>query len=285
MKTAIVTDSNSGIFEEEAKKLGIYSISMPIIIEEKTYFEGKDLSYKDFYQSLIENKKVSTSQPSLGDVIDTWDHLLSLGYEDIVYIPMSSELSGSYYTAYMLASHYDGKVQVVDNHRISVTLKQSVLNAKKLAESGCSAFEIKRILEKNTYESIIYVGVETLEYLKKSGRVTAAGAAIGSILHIKPLLVIKGGKLDAYAKVKGTKKCKKTLLEAVKKDVERFHENGNEISIGVASSFLSPEEDKEWMDMVQKAFPEEDIFYNPLTLSIGSHVGPGAFGIGISKKI
>lgn len=285
MKTAILTDSNSGIFEEEAKRLGVHVILMPVIIDEEVFFEGKNLSHKEFYQSLEKNKKISTSQPSLGIVINTWAHLLSSGYDEIVYIPMSSGLSGSYYSAYMLANNYEGKVQVVDNHRVSVTLRQSVLNAKKLADKGYSAKEIKNILEENTYESIIYIGVETLEYLKKSGRVTPAGAAIGSILHVKPLLVIKGGRLDAYAKVKGTKNCKRRLLEAVKKDVEELQQKGSEVSIGVAGSFLSQEDDDEWMEMVQRTFPKEEVFYNPLTFSIGSHVGSGAFGIGISKKI
>lgn len=285
MKTAIVTDSNSGIFEKEGRRLGVYVIPMPVIIEGKTFFEGRDLTHEEFYRCLLEHKEVSSSQPSPGDVMEIWNQVLASGYDEVVYIPMSSGLSGSCQTAHMLAEDYDGKVQVVNNHRISVTQRHSVQDALLLAEQGYTAKEIKEKLEQTAYESIIFVGVETLEYLKKGGRVTPAGAAMGALLNIKPLLIIEGERLDAYAKVRGTKNCKKRLLQEMKKRADEFHERGDEIRVGVAGSFVDQREHQEWMDMAREIFKGEDINYDPLTFSIGCHVGPGAFGMGISKKL
>ena len=285
MKTAIVTDSNSGIFEKEGRRLGVYVIPMPVIIEGKTFFEGRELTHEEFYRCLLEHKEVSSSQPSPGDVMEIWNQVLASGYDEVVYIPMSSGLSGSCQTAHMLAEDYDGKVQVVNNHRISVTQRHSVQDALLLAEQGYTAKEIKEKLEQTAYESIIFVGVETLEYLKKGGRVTPAGAAMGALLNIKPLLIFEGERLDAYAKVRGTKNCKKRLLQEMKKRADEFHERGDEIRVGVAGSFVDQREHQEWMDMAREIFKGEDINYDPLTFSIGCHVGPGAFGMGISKKI
>lgn len=285
MKTAVVTDSNSGIFEEEGRRLGVHVVPMPVMIEGQTYYEGRNLTHEAFYQMLSEHKEVSTSQPSPGDVMDVWEDLLLTGYEEIVYIPMSSGLSNSCQTAKMLAKEYGGKIHVVDNHRISVTQRHSVQDALSLAEKGYDAKAIKEILEKAAYESIIYVGVETLEYLKKGGRVTPAGAAMGSLLNIKPLLIIEGERLDAFAKIRGTKNCKKRLLEEMKKSADKFHESGAEIRVGVAGSFVDSKQDQEWMDMASEVFSGEEINYDPLTFSIGCHVGSGAFGMGISKKI
>ena len=273
MNVAIVTDSNSGIFEEEGKILGVHVIPMPVILEGKTYYEGIDLTHEEFYQCLEEKREVFSSQPSPAEVLDMWDKLLLSEYDELVYIPMSSGLSGSCQTAQVLAQDYEEKVQVVDNHRISVTQRQSVLDALMLKEKGCSAKEIKEALEQTAYESIIYVGVETLEYLKMGGRVTPAGAAMGTLLSIKPLLVIAGERLDAYAKVRGTKSCKKRLLMEMKTIADEFHKNSDEIYVGVAGSFGKKEEHQEWMEMAQEMFPWED------------HVGPGAFGMGISRKI
>ncbi len=285
MKTAIVTDSNSGIFLEEGCKLGVHIVPMPVIIEGKTYYEGMNLTHEAFYQLLSEHKEVSTSQPTPGDIMDVWEDLLSAGYKEILYIPMSSGLSSSCQTAKMLAQEYGSMIQVVDNHRISVTQRHSIQDALTLAEKGYGAKDIKEILEKTAYESIIYVGVETLEYLKKGGRVTPAGAAISSVLNIKPLLIIEGERLDAFAKVRGTKNCKKRLLEEMKKSADKFKESGAEICVGVAGSFVDSKQDQEWMDMASEVFSGEEINYDPLTFSIGCHVGPGAFGMGISKKI
>lgn len=285
MRTAIVTDSNSGIFEKEGKELGVYVVPMPVIIEGKTYYEGVDLTHEEFYRCLLEHKDVSSSQPSPGDVMGGWDRVLADGYEELVYIPMSSGLSGSCQTAAALAKDYGGRVHVVDNHRISVTQRHSVQDALALAAQGCRAKEIKEVLERTAYNSIIYVGVETLEYLKKNGRVTPAGAAMGTVLNIKPLLIIEGERLDAFAKVRGTKGCKKRLLQEMKKKWDEFHEDCAEIRVGVAGSFVSKEEDREWMEMAQEVFGEEETCYDPLSFSIGCHVGPGAFGMGISKKV
>lgn len=285
MSVAIVTDSNSGISIEEGKELSVYIVPMPVILEGKTYYEGVDLTHEEFYQYLLEHREVSSSQPSPADVTDMWDALFALGYTELIHIPMSSGLSGSYQTAQALAQDYEGRVQVVDNHRISVTQRQSVWDALMLKEKGCSAKEIKEILEQTAYESIIYVGVETLEYLKKGGRVTPAGAAMGNLLSIKPLLIIAGERLDAYAKVRGTRNCKKRLLTEMKKCADEFHKNGDEIYVGVAGSFGRKEEHQEWMEMAREVFAGEDIRYDPLTFNISCHVGPGAFGMGISKKI
>lgn len=285
MKTAIVTDSNSGISEQEGKRLGVYIVPMPVIIEGKTYYEGIDLAQETFYQYLLEHKNVFSSQPSPGDVVSLWDKLLSDGYDEIVYIPMSSGLSGSYQTACMVADAYGGKVCVVDNHRISVTQRHAVEDAIILAKSGYLAREIKDILEKNAYESLVYVGVDTLEYLKKGGRVTTAGAAAGTLLNIKPLLIIEGERLDAYAKTRGIRKCKKKLLEEMKKYADSYRRKGDDIYIGAAGSFSDKAEEQEWMGMVSDFFKGEDIKYDPLTFSIGCHVGPGAFGMGVSKKL
>lgn len=285
MKTAIVTDSNSGIFEEEGRRLGVYVMPMPVIIEGKTFFEGRELTHEEFYRCLLEHKEVSSSQPSLGEVTEIWNRVLASGYDEVVYIPMSSGLSGSCQTAHMLAEDYDGKVQVVNNHRISVTQRHSVQDALVMKEQGYTAKEIKEKLEQAAYESIIFVGVENLEYLKKGGRVTPAGAAMGALLNIKPLLIIEGERLDAYAKVRGSKNCKKRLLQEMKKRADEFHERGDEIRVGVAGSFVDQKEHQEWMDMAREIFKGEDINYDPLTFSIGCHVGPGAFGMGISKKL
>lgn len=285
MKTAIVTDSNSGIFEEEGRRLGVYVIPMPVIMEGKTYFEGRELAHEEFYRCLLEHKEVSSSQPSPGDVTEIWNQVLASGYDEVVYIPMSSGLSGSCQTAHMLAEDYGGKVQVVNNHRISVTQRHSVQDALAMIEQGYTAKEIKEKLEQTAYESIIFVGVETLEYLKKGGRVTPAGAAMGALLNIKSLLIIEGERLDAYAKVRGIKNCKKRLLQEMRKRADEFHERGDEIRVGVAGSFVNQREHQEWMDMAREIFKGEDINYDPLTFSIGCHVGPGAFGMGISKKL
>ena len=285
MRTAIVTDSNSGIFEQEAAGLDVHVIPMPVIIEGETHYEGKDLSHDVFFRYLSEHRNVSSSQPSLGELQKMWDQLLGEGYDEILYIPMSSGLSGSFQSANMLAEDYDGSVQVVNNHRISVTQRHSVLDALTLRERGCTAREMKEKLEQTAYDSIIFVGVETLEYLKRGGRVTPAGAAMGEILNIKPLLIIEGERLDAYAKVRGTKHCWKRLLVEMKKRADEFHKNGQEIRVGVAGSFADKKAEQEWKDMAFEAFQGEELRYDPLTFSVSCHVGSDAFGMGISAKI
>ncbi|SHJ53357.1 EDD domain protein, DegV family [Hathewaya proteolytica DSM 3090] len=287
MKTAIITDSNSGINEVTGRELGIFVIPMPVIIDGKIYYEGVNISQSAFYDSLTSGKNVSTSQPSPGDVICAWEDVFKKGYDEIVYIPMSSGLSSSCHSAIGLAEDYDGRVQVVDNHRISVTQRQSVLDAKKLADKGCSSTDIKVKLEESAYESSIYVAVDTLEFLKKGGRVTAAGAAIGTVLNIKPVLTIQGDKLDAFAKIRGMKKCEKKMLEAIKNDYEtRFAGvEASSISIGAAGTFDNQKMADEWFNAVREYFPGAYVFYDPLTFSVGCHVGPNSAGIGICRII
>ena len=285
MKTAIMTDTNSGITKEEAKELGIFSLPMPVIIDDKVYFEGTDINQTEFYEALTTGKDVKTSQPSPGDVLDMWDMLFDRGYEEIVYIPMSSGLSASCHASTMLSADYDGKVQVVDNHRISVTMRASVMDAIKLAKQDLGAKEIKERLESNAYNSSIYLAVDTLEYLKKGGRVTAAAAAIGSVLNLKPVLTIQGEKLDAFAKVRGMKKAQSKMLEALANDLEnRFNDvDKDKIVLGVAAFVENPKEAQKWKEMVEERFSEiKIVYYDDLSFSLGCHVGPGTLGIGIS---
>ena len=285
MQTAIVTDSNSGIFEKEASEKNVFVVAMPIIIEGKTYYEGVNLDHIQFFQVLANHRKVSTSQPSPFEVENLWNHIFELGYDEIVYIPMSSGLSGSCETALALAQDYHGRVEVVNNHRISITLKHSVEDAIGLRKLGYNAHQIKKRLEETAYNSIVYVGVNTLEYLKASGRVTPAGAAIGTILSIKPLLIIKGERLDAYAKVRGTLNCQRKLIEAMHLAVQELSKDGARLRISVTGSYENQEDTDKWVDLVRKSFDQYDVEYNPLTMSVSAHVGPCAFGMGISQAI
>lgn len=286
MKTAVMTDSNSGITPEEGKKIGIYSLPMPVIIEGDVFYEGKNITQEEYYGAMTSGKNVTTSQPSPGDVMDMWDSILKEGYEQVVYIPMSSGLSASCHAAIQLSEEYDGKVQVVDDHRISVTMRESVLEAKWMANQGMTAEEIKKRLEENAYNSSIYIAVDTLEYLKKGGRVTAAGAAIGAVLNIKPVLTIQGEKLDAFTKVRGMKKAELKMLEAIEEDLNtRFADvDRKHLRIGAAGTFQKQEDADQWYKMVKDTFENEIhyIYYDSLSFSIGCHVGPNAIGIGIS---
>lgn len=286
MKTAIMTDSNSGISKSEARKLGVYSLPMPVIIDGETHYEGVDLTQEMFYGSLTGGRDVSTSQPSPGELMAMWDELLEDGYDEIVHIPMSGGLSNSCESAIGLAADYDGKVQVVNNHRISVTLRESVMEAKELADRGIKAAEIKRELEERAYEASIYIAVDTLEFLKKGGRVTPAAAALGAALNIKPVLTIQGDRLDAFAKVRGMKKGKHKMIEALKNDLEtRFKDvDMGRVVIGGAGAGLSREEEKEWIDTLREEFPRATVYYNPLSFSVGAHTGPGAVGTAISIR-
>ena len=285
MKTAIITDSNSGITRELGQQWGVRIVPMPIIIENETYYEGVDLFPETFFHLLREGKNVSTSQPAPEDILTEWDGALSSGYDEVVYIPMTSGLSSSCQTALILAADYGGRVQVADNHQISVPQKNAVRDALDLAEAGLSAREIKARLEDVGMDSLIYIGVDTLEYLKKGGRVTPAAAAMGTVLGIKPLLTIRGEKLDTFAKVRGTKQCKARLLEAMKKSVAEYRARGWDIRVDASGSFDRREEEEEWRALAAQAFPGEPIQYDPLTLSIASHTGPGAFAMGISRRI
>ena len=284
---AIVTDSNSGISQAEGKDLGIYVIPMPFLVDGKLYFEDVDMNKEQFYHFLENDADLSTSQPSPGDVMDLWDKLLK-EYDEIVHIPMSSGLSASCSTAMGLARDYDGKVQVVDNQRISVTMQQSVMDAKHLVAAGKSAAQIKEILEKEALESSIYLMVDTLKYLKKGGRITPAAALLGSALNLKPILQIQGDKLDAYKKVRGVKAAKKNMLEAMKKDVEgRFSDYVTKGQLKLHVAYTTDEETaKQWKEEVQNMFPDIAITrMDPLSFSVTCHTGPGVLAIAASHAL
>lgn len=287
MKVAVVTDCNSTFTQQTAKDFGVFCTDMPVIIDGENYVQGVNLTSDMFYDALEKGKDVSTSQPSPGSVIDLWQSILDDGYDQIVYIPMSSGLSEACNTARMLAEDFDGKVEVVDNHRISGTQSSSVVDAKAMAEAGHDAAYIRKRLEETAYDQSIYIAVDTLEYLKKGGRVTAAGAALGTALGIKPILSIQGGKLDAFAKVRGMKKCEGKLIEAIRKDLnERFNDVPVEkMYLFTAGTMQSEEECKKWNDLVRSEFPEYDSKYYPLSLSIGAHIGPGSIAIGIATRV
>lgn len=284
---AIVTDSNSGISQAEGKELGIYVIPMPFLVDGKLYFEDVDMNKEQFYHFLENDADLSTSQPSPGDVMDLWDKLLK-EYDEIVHIPMSSGLSASCSTAMGLARDYDGKVQVVDNQRISVTMQQSVMDAKHLVAAGKSAAQIKEILEKEALESSIYLMVDTLKYLKKGGRITPSAALLGSALNLKPILQIQGDKLDAYKKVRGVKAAKKNMLEAMKKDVEgRFSDYVTKGQLKLHVAYTTDEETaRQWKEEVQSMFPDIAISrIDPLSFSVTCHTGPGVLAIAASHAL
>lgn len=288
MKVAILTDTNSGISKAEAEKKGIFVMPMPVLIDGNVYFEGDNLTEEDFYAALTGGKNVSTSQPSPADVMNTWDSILESGYDQIVYIPMSSGLSGSCMTAKGFAQEYEDKVFVADNHRISVTMRQSVVKAKEMADKGLDGKTICDFLEKDAYNATIYVSVNTLEYLKKGGRITPAVAAIGMLLSIKPVLSIQGEKLDQFAKVRGSmKKCEEKMIDALKNDLAHRFPNAKlgDLHVGGAGAGLSQDEIDQWMGMLEENFPGSDLFYNPLSASISTHTGPGAVGVGISVDV
>ncbi len=282
-KIAVVTDSNSGITQERGKELGIFVLPMPFYIDGELYFEDISLTQEDFYKKLQDDADISTSQPSPGDLMDFWENILK-EYDEIVHIPMSSGLSGSCQTAMTLAEDYDGKVHVVDNQRISVTQEQSVYDAMALVKAGKSAEEIKQILEEEKLEASIYIMVDTLKYLKKGGRITPAAAALGSMLNLKPVLQLQGEKLDSFAKVRGVKAAKRTMLKAIKNDLEtRFA--GKKMTLGIAYTSRDEEEVQKWKEEVQEAFPGYEIVMNPLSLSVSCHIGPGSLAVTCTKVV
>ena len=284
-KVAIVSDSNSGITQEEAKALGVTILPMPFFAGDKTYYEDIDLNQDEFYQMLKQDANISTSMPLVGNVTDTWEELLQ-EHEEIVHIPMSSGLSGSCETAMMLSQEYEGRVQVVNNQRISVTQRQSVLDAKELAAQGRGAKEIREILEREKLNSSIYIMVDTLSYLKKGGRITPAAAAIGTLLKLKPVLQIQGEKLDAFAKARTVKQAKSLMIDAMKNDFEnRFMDpTGEHMYLEMAYTYDRAAAEAFYAE-VQAAFPGMEIVMNPLSLSVSCHIGPGALAIACSRKI
>jgi DegV family protein with EDD domain len=283
-KVAIVTDSNSGITQDRGKELGIYVLPMPFFIDEKIYYEDITLTQEQFYEKLGADSDISTSQPSPGNVMELWEKILK-EYDEIVCIPMSSGLSSTCATATSIAAEYNGRVQVVNNQRISVTQEQSVYDAIHLRNLGRSASEIKEVLEREKFQSSIYITVDTLKYLKKGGRITPAAAAIGTVLNLKPVLQIQGEKLDAFAKVRGWKAAKKTMLNAIEKDLNgRFADVKDQMVLGMAYT-CSKEDAQEWKQEIMDRFPGYEILEGPLSLSVACHIGPGAMAVTCMKKV
>ena len=279
-KTAILTDSNSGISQTEARELGIRVVPMPFYINDRLYYEDINLTQEEFYEHLNSGATISTSMPSPGDVMDLWEKMLK-DYEDIVYIPMSSGLSSSCATAISLSEDFGGKVQVVDNQRISVTQRLSVLDALRMAEDGASAAEIREELLKTALDASIYIMVDTLEYLKKGGRLTPAAAAVGTLLKLKPVLQIQGQKLDAFHNARSVKVAKKIMIEAVKADAaQRF--GGTDNCVFHMAYTHNEKEFEKFQQEALKEFPGRsilDFHADPLSLSVACHIGPGALAI------
>lgn len=283
-KVAVVTDSNAGIRQEEAKELGIFVLPMPFTIDNQTYYEDINLTQEEFFEKQIAGAEIFTSQPVVGNVKELWDKILK-DYDEIVHIPMSSGLSGSCQTALMLSQEYDGRVFVVDSQRISVTQKYDVIDAKRMADEGKSGQEILDILMENKLNASIYITVNTLEYLKKGGRITPAAALLGGMLKIKPILQIQGEKLDSFAKTRTMAKGTKIMKEAIAKDIkERFGDDYHNVHICIAYTY-----DKEpalaLKKELEEIYPGEEIICDPLSLSVSCHIGPHSLAIAICKKI
>ena len=285
-KIAIVTDSNSGITQSQAKELGVSVLPMPFMINEETFFEDINLTQEEFYECLAGGANIGTSQPSPESVMNLWDSLLK-EYDEIVHIPMSSGLSGSCESAIMLSGEYEGKVQVVNNQRISVTQRQSVMDALELAKRGKNAEEIKNILEADKFNSSIYIMLDTLYYLKKGGRITPAAAALGTILKLKPVLTIQGDKLDAFAKARTTNQGKTMMINAIKNDImNRFGGMTEEKGIWMQIAYSHNLDAAQLLkDEVLEAFPGYDIHMDPLSLSVACHIGPGSLAVACCKKM
>ena len=285
-KIAILTDSNSGITQAQAKELGIHVVPMPFMIDEEEFFEDINLTQEQFYEKLGDNANVSTSQPTPDSLMKIWDELLK-DHESIVYIPMSSGLSGSCQSAYMFAQdEYEGKVFVVDNQRISVTQRQSAIDARDMAEKGYSAEEIVQKLMDTKFESSIYIMLDTLYYLKKGGRITPAAAALGTLLRLKPVLQIQGEKLDAFAKARTSSQGKSIMINAIKNDIETRFGGEEAKDYWIAAAYTKDiDTANEWKKELEKEFPGMDIHMDPLSLSVACHIGPGALAVTVTRKL
>ncbi len=285
-KIAIITDSNSGITQKQGEELGIFVVPMPFMINGQDYLEDINLTQSEFYNKLAEDADVSTSQPTPDSLMTLWDDVLK-DYEQIIYIPMSSGLSGSCQSAYMIArEEYEGKVFVVDNQRISVTQRQSALDAKEMAEAGLSASEIRDKLLETKMESSIYIMLDTLHYLKKGGRITPAAAALGTLLRLKPVLQIQGEKLDAFAKARTTAQGKNIMINAIKADIENRFGGMEKGDFWIAGAYTNNlDAALEWKKEVEEAIPGFDMYLDPLSLSVGCHIGPGALAVTVTRKI
>ena len=284
-KVAVVTDSNSGITQAQAKEYGIYVIPMPFMINEETFYEDITLTQEQFYQRLSENADVITSQPTPEAVMNLWDEILKT-HDEIVHIPMSSGLSGSCQSALMLAEDYEGKVQVVNNQRISVTQRQSAFDALALVERGMDAAQIRQILEEDKFNSSIYIMLDTLYYLKKGGRITPAAAALGTILRLKPVLQIQGEKLDAFAKARTVSQGKSIMINAIRNDMEKRFGGAIADNIWLQIAYTYDLAAAEQLKAeVLEAFPGFDVHVDPLSLSVACHIGPGALAVACCKRL
>ena len=283
----IVTDSHSSISPAQAKELGIHVLPMPFMIDGVDYLEGVNLSREAFFAHQRAGAEISTSQPAPAAVLALWDELLT-EYESLLYIPISSGLSGSCQTAASLAEEepYAGRVYVVDNGRVATPLHRSILDALELIEKGFTAAQCKAALEKARDELVIYIAVETLEYLKKGGRISSATAAVGTLLNIKPILHLTTGKLESYKKARGMHKACETMLEAIRSDLairfQEAHARGDVHLLAAGSA--APEETARWLAMIEKAFPGMPIQYDDLSLGVSCHTGEGALGVGLSIR-
>ena len=287
MKIAVVTDSNSGITQAQAKEMGVAVLPMPFMIDGETYYEDITLTREQFYQRLKDNADIATSQPTPDSILKMWDKLLK-EYDQIIHIPMSSGLSGSCSTAMMLAGEdeYEGKVFVVDNRRISVTQYQSVKDAQLLAAMGMDGTQIKKRLEETAADSVIFITVDTLKYLKKGGRITPAAAALGTLLKIKPVLIILGEKLDSFAKARTMKQAKTMMMNAIQKELDgRLHDSEcRNCHLAIAHTD-NEEEALEFKKEVEERFPNADVYMAPLSLSIACHIGPGSLAVTATRKM
>ena len=284
-KVAIITDTNSGITQSQSKELGIFVLPMPFMINGVSYLEDINLSQEQFYELLKDGADISTSQPSPQDVLNMWDEVLK-EYDEIVRIPMSSGLSGSCQSAIMLSEDFEGKVQVVNNQRISVTQRQSCLDAKLLVERGMNAVEIKDFLEKDKFNSSIYIMLDTLYYLKKGGRITPAAAAIGTLLKLKPVLTIQGDKLDAFAKARTATQGKSIMINAIRNDMENRFGGARADNMLLEIAYTKDRKAAEqFKEELLKEFPGFDIQMDPLSLSVSCHIGPGSLAVACCKKI
>lgn len=287
MKIAVVTDSNSGITQAQAKEMGVAVLPMPFMIDGETYYEDITLTREQFYQRLKDNADIATSQPTPDSILKMWDKLLK-EYDQIIHIPMSSGLSGSCSTAMMLAGEdeYEGKVFVVDNRRISVTQYQSVKDAQMLAAMGMDGTQIKKRLEETAADSVIFITVDTLKYLKKGGRITPAAAALGTLLKIKPVLIILGEKLDSFAKARAMKQAKTMMMNAIQKELDgRLHDSEcRNCHLAIAHTD-NEEAALEFKKEVEERFPNADVYMAPLSLSIACHIGPGSLAVTATRKM
>ena len=287
MKIAVVTDSNSGITQAQAKEMGVAVLPMPFMIDGETYYEDITLTREQFYQRLKDNADIATSQPTPDSILKMWDKLLK-EYDQIIHIPMSSGLSGSCSTAMMLAGEdeYEGKVFVVDNRRISVTQYQSVKDAQMLAAMGMDGTQIKKRLEETAADSVVFITVDTLKYLKKGGRITPAAAALGTLLKIKPVLIILGEKLDSFAKARTMKQAKTMMMNAIQKELdERLHDSEcRNCHLAIAHTD-NEEAALEFKKEVEERFPNADVYMAPLSLSIACHIGPGSLAVTATRKM